>query len=226
MRLTRLFTVVALAATATAVLAAPASANDADITPTPYVAPVVSVAPITDSIDVSTPVLDPLRSIRPLLYSDVDADYLASVGAVAIDTSGVQRILAATVYITRPSLAVKHVLDNNSSITSYCTYARSGVGVGGAGVDFTVFAEATAYGTYKGVEIVATGVECTLYKPDMTIPTGAMYAPGSVSVATAQRTSYDARGGYVCTKAYAVLRTIPQGESSAIKSTETSCFYV
>ena len=207
MRLTRVLTVLAVSVTTTAVLAAPAAASDA--VPAPYIYP---------------PVFDPLQSIRPLLTSSVDADHLVTIGAVAVDASAITSAIA--IDTTRPTIKHTALLDNNSSISSYCTYVRSGVGVATGGVDFTVAAEATAYGRYKGVEIVATGVECKLYKPDMTIGTGAIFAPGSVSVATKQRTSYDARGGHVCVEAWALLRSVPYGESSALKSTGVSCYDV
>lgn len=244
MRLSRLLTVVAAAASVTALVAPSASASDA--VPAPYVHPSFEsavaaepwlapattvlvqavVEPVVESAATPRPgpVVDPLRPIRPLLYSDADADYLASIGAVAVDASAI----TDSISWSRPQLALKHYLDNNSSISTYCTYARSGAGTadGGGTVDFTVVGEATAYGRYKGVEIVATGVDCTLHKPDMTIGTGLIWAPGSLSAASARRSSYDARGGYVCVEGWALLRTVPAGETSTLKRTGLTCFYV
>ena len=211
MRLTRVLTVVLAAATVSVALAAPAAAEAYIYPPTSYVAPIY----------------DPLRPIRPLVDASVSLEELVNIGAVAVDVSPLVNAvyLDPNIDMVSPTVKITKLLDNNSSISSYCTYTRTGAGVGSSGgsVDFTVVAEATAYGRYKGVEIIATGVACTLYKPDMTISEGPIFAPGSVSALTKSRSSYDARGGVVCVQAWAQLRAVPAGESSSVKTTGLSC---
>lgn len=218
MRLSRLVTALAATATATASLVAasvPSSAQDS--APTPII----------------TPVVDPLRPLRALVSSDVDLNEVASLGTVAVNTRPIAEAVAIDpTFQIDPSIDwsrpvwIRYSLDNAGSISGYCTYARSGAGLddgGGGTIRFTVAGEATAAGRYKGVEIVATGIKCVLYKPDQTVVSGPEFAPGALAVTNRSIDSYDARGGVVCAEAWALLRTVPAGGSSALVSTGMSC---
>lgn len=206
MRLARLLTVLTAVAATTVVLAAPASASDAQ---SAYI----------------YPPSDPLAPLRYMTRDGVELNELVTIGAVAVDLETVERAKYALSHIAAPSYSVRYVLDNTLNVSGYCTYARSGAGVesGYGDVTFTVGGEATAVGRYRGTEVVATGVKCDLYKPDAIVTTGSQFAPGSAVAAATSYTSYDARGGMICTTVYALFREAPTGESSALKTFPTSC---
>lgn len=104
-----------------------------------------------------------------------------------------------------------------------CEYARYTAGVGGGGVTFTLVGEGSATGAYRGIPVVATGVACSLAKPDGIWTSGPEYLPGPASETDLTFESYDARGGVVCVKVYALLRQVPPGEPDALVESTASC---
>ncbi|HEV2892076.1 MAG TPA: hypothetical protein VGX28_17010 [Frankiaceae bacterium] len=150
---------------------------------------------------------------------------LLSVPAVALTTvcalvSPVSASGDGVVTDVLGSIVVADFPSTSSQLSASCNYTRTSAGAGGAGTDmtFTVAAEATAIGTYKSVEIVATAVSCNVYKPDMVLRTGEQWYPGQAAVATANGSSEDATFTAVCVTVAATLRNVPVGESDNLIS--------
>lgn len=112
----------------------------------------------------------------------------------------------------------------STSLSANCTYTRTSAGLGGGPVSFDVVAEATALGTYKGVEIVATAVRCRVFKPERVIDTQEQWYPGQAAVASATASSYNAKVDALCVQVLAILRHVPIGESDNLISDE-HCVY-
>lgn len=112
----------------------------------------------------------------------------------------------------------------DAKLSGNCTYTRHAVGFeSGGGVTFTVVAAGSAGATYRGIEVMATGVVCQLVKPDRVIAAGPEWYPGPASAATASASTFDARVTAVCIEVFAVLRHTPQGQSTNVVSTGRHC---
>ena len=165
-----------------------------------------------------------MRSVRLLALAGVAVSLAAAVPAGAIGTGASTDVVGTAIVsrdistnigsVTAPSVA---------SFNGQCTYARYAAGVGGSGITFTLVGEATASGTYKGIPVVATGVKCWLYKPDMTVISGPEYLPGFVSETHRSVNSDSAVGGRVCVEVLATLRQTPPGETSPNVSSGIQC---
>lgn len=164
-----------------------------------------------------------MRSVRLLALAGVAATLAAAPSAGAAGT-GAHTDLAGTAVMAR-------TLDSNSSVSGpslatfngQCTYARYAAGVGGSGITFTLVGVGSSSGAYKGVPIVATGIKCTLYKPDMTIVASQSNLPGYVSETHRSQDSNDARGGQVCVEMFATLQYTPAGENDPYIESGPQC---
>ena len=165
-----------------------------------------------------------MRSARLLALAGVAVSLAATAPAGAIGT-GAHTDLVGTAIVSRDiSTNIGSVTAPSvASFNGQCTYARYAAGVGGSGITFTLVGEGAATGTYKGIPVVATGVSCTLYKPDMTITSGPEYLPGFASATTRSADSLDARGGRVCVEVLATLRQTPPGETDPYVSSGVQC---
>lgn len=122
------------------------------------------------------------------------------------------------------SIALTVAPSPDSNLSGHCTYARTSLGVQSGGrVTFTVAAEGTAVGMYKGSEITATGVVCEVVKPEVTLSTGTHWYPGSAAVAAVNADTFNASVGQICMQVFAILRHVPVGESDNLIESGRVC---